>query len=1058
MSRYLAVIALLVLVVLPALGPATTPGTPGAPAEDVAQPGLLPPPPSPEIAPSHREAVYGDFVLAGNSVLRCPVADETAGDNSPEDCAAAAGGGESTGGALLDNSGNNNGYYMHLADDDGRGDTFSSSRAEVTIPDGATVRYAQLTWGGHTGTFIGFSGVNCVRPLLLQGEAPPPPAAPSPDQQQVRIAVAGANPVPVVRDPAHYRTTDGLDEPSQIYTDWADVTSAFAGMPSGGPSEVSVANVWAPEGPGCAGGWSLTVVFGFDAPAGYFAQPRVVDVYNDDLPRTGALLPGLLEPLLPGVPQIIDGLLPGLVPAATGTSVILPGITPARAGADVAIGLTAFDGDWRQGGETFTVDGVPVTEPCAGPGAEDFFRSCADGAIGAPDATSRPGNNFSVDAKTVRPQLADNDTGSVEVGVQSTGDFVVLGSVVLAETVAPSVAITMTGPQDPVAQGSLVSYAIEVRNDGGLPLSAVTLTTDDGVLCTPVRLPDLAPGATTNVTCLRSASAPGDLTTTATVAGTYLASGATVTATATATVAVTPSDYTVERMPDRLVVREGAPVTFAVTLRNNTAADLTGLVYTDDVSECAAPAAILPAGGVLEFDCTATAPATTFESGGTMSGTGPAGTVTVSSDRVVISVIAPAATITTTAAKDTLYRGDSVELTFTITNPGVDQDEALTDLRVTTGDLCTPDPVPALAPGESATVSCVAEPTESQDVVATVTGRDVNGDEVTATAEPVPLTVLEPLIELTQEVDVPTVRVGGEVTITFTVTNVGTEADGPVTDVRITSPTLPPSCLPESVPTLAAGESTTATCGATPDRTFDNQAFAAAVDQLQRPMRVGTAPLRVTVINPALTISTTAEPESAQHGAEVDFAVTVRNIGDVPMTVDVTNDNAPDCDFALAGEGLRAGAANGVRCTVTTPTDDGVAELTNTAAYTADPLESTGDVGEPLTGSDDATVTLSAGQAPPPPAPGTDPVTGGGGGGGDGVSGGSLGDDSDDSGGTGGRGGGGSDEDLAWTGASVALPIGLGVSLLILGGLTLIATSRRRHDEDSMLYRWWPGD
>ena len=1043
MSRYLAVIALLVLVVLPALGPATTPPA-GAPTEDVAQPGLLPPPPSPTITPSYRDAVYGDVVLVGGSVLRCPAGDEIAGDNSAEDCAAAAAGGPSTGGAPLDNSGNNNGYYMHLADDDGRGDTFSSSTAEVTVPAGATVRYAQLTWGGHTGTFIGFSGVNCVRPLLLQGEPPPPPAAPSPDQQQVRIAVGGAEPVPVIRDPAHFQTTDGLDEPSQIYTDWADVTAAFADAPTGAAFPVSVANVWAPTGPGCAGGWSLTVVFDFGAPTAEHPQPRVVDVYNEDLPKTGALLPGLLEPLLPGVPQIVDGLLPGLVPAAAGTSVILPGVTPARSTADLMIGVTAFDGDWQQGGETFTVDGTPVAEPCAGPGPEDFFRSCAG-----------TGNNFSVDAKTVRPALADNDTGAVEVGVQSTGDFLVLGSVVLAETVAPSVAITMTGPQDPVTQGSLVSYDIEVRNDGGLPLSNVTLTADDGVLCTPSKLPALAPGASTTVTCLRSASDPGELTTTATVTGTYLASGATVSATATATVTVVPADYTVERVPDRLAVREGDPVTFAVRLRNNTAGDLSGMTYTDDAAtDCAAPAAVLPAGGVLEFTCTATAPATTFESGGTMRGTGPAGAVTVTSDRVVITVIAPVATVTTAAAKDTLYRGDSVELTFTVTNTGDDQDEALTDLRVTTGDLCTPDPIPALAPGETATVSCVAEPAESQDVVATLTALDVNGDEVTATAPPVPITVLEPLVELTQEVDRPTVRVGDDVTITFTVTHVGTDADGPVTDVRITSPTLPPSCLPDPVAELAPGESTTATCGANPDRTFDNQAFAAAVDQAQRPMRVGTTPLRVTVINPALTISTTADPEQAQHGAEVDFAVTVRNIGDVPMTVEVTNDNAPDCDFALAGEGLRAGAASGVRCTVTTPAEEGTAELTNTATYTADPLESTGDTGEPLTGADDATVKLLAGQAPPPPPPGTDPVTG------DGVSGGSLGDD--DTGGGGGSGGGsGNDDDggdLAWTGASLALPVGLGVSLLVLGGLTLVVTSRRRHDENSMLYRWWPGD
>ena len=1049
MSRYLAAIALLLVVVLPAIGFTAGGSSAPPPPEQVAQPALVPPPPSPTVAPTFREAVFGDFALAGNSVLRCPVDDEVSGDNPPADCAAAVVGDQPSGSALLDNSGNNNGYYMHLAGGDGP-DTFDASSAALTVPEGATVRYAQLNWGGHTGTFIGFSGVNCVRPLLLQGEPPPPPAAAAPAQQQVRLAVGGAAAAPVARDPAHFRTTDGLTEPSQVYTDWADVTGSFDGVATGSPVELSVSNVWAPTGPGCAGGWSIVVVFDYGAPHAGYETPRVVDLYNDELPRSGALLPGLVEPLLPGVPSIIDGLLPGLVPALTGTRVILPGVNPRRSAANVAIGLTAYDGDWRQGGETFTVDGDPVTEPCSGAGTEDFFRSCAEG--------SGVRNNLSVDAKTVRPELADNDTGDIEIGVGSVSDFVVVQNVVLSESVDPAVSLTMTGPATPVEQGRLATFELDIRNDGGLPLTDVELTTSataaDGIRCTPAALPPLAPGATTHVTCMQPARVLPSFTTSATVTASYLlgSSGTphTVSATQSATVDVVAAPYTLERVPDRLVARAGGPVTFAVTLTNNTATDLADLTYTDEAApDCVAPAAVLAAGQSLSFDCVATAPAESFWSTGTM--TGNAGQVTVTSDRVLVSVIDPVVTVSTSAAKDTIYRGDSVELTFTVTNGGDAPDETLSNLQAGAGDLCVPAPIAALGPGESATVTCVATPVATREIVATVTAHDVNGDEVLGTAAPVTVTVLEPLIELTQTVDVPTVRVGDEVTIEFTVTNVG--ADGPVTDVRITSPTLPPDCLPDPVATLAPGDSTSATCTATPDRTFDNQAFASAVDQVQRPMKVGTTPLRVTVINPALTIATTAEPPEAKHGEEVDFAVTVRNIGDVPMTVEVKNDKAPDCDFDLTGEGLRAGAANGVRCTVTTPTDEATTELTNNATYSADPLESTGDTGEPLTGADDAIVALVAGQAPEPPAPGPDPVTG------DGVSGGSVG------GGAGGSGGGGSgaggakkDDDLAWTGVNVALPIGLGVSLLILGTLTMVATSRRRHDEDSALYRWWPGD
>jgi uncharacterized repeat protein (TIGR01451 family) len=631
-------------------------------------------------------------------------------------------------------------------------------------------------------------------------------------------------------------------------------------------------------------------------------------------------------------------------------------------------------------------------------------------------------------------------------------DFVVMQNVVLSETVDPALSLTMTGPAEPVEQGRLATFDLEIRNDGGLPLTDLVLTTSateaDGIRCTPSSLPSLAPGAVTRATCVQPARVLPSFTTSATVTASYVGgAGGTVSATAAATVTVTPVPYAIERVPDRLVARAGGPVTFTVTLTNNTATDLTQLTYVDDaVPGCAAPAAVLAAGQPMTFTCVATAPAEAFRSAGTARGVAGTENVEIVSDQVLVNVIAPAVTVSTAAAKDTLYRGDTVELTFTVTNPGTDPDEALTDIQVTTGDLCTTPPVATLGPGETATTACVASPTESGEIVATATGHDVNGEDVTGTAEPVAVTVLEPLIALSQTVDPTTVRVGGEVTIEFTVTNTG--ADGPVTDVRIDSPTLPPDCMPPPVPTLAPGESATATCAATPDRTFDNQAFASAVDQANRPMRVGTTPLRVTVINPALTISTTADPAEAQHGAEVDFAVTVRNIGDVPMTVAVHNDNAADCDFELTGDGLRAGAANGVRCTVTTPTDESVTELTNIATYTADPLPSTGDTGEPLTGADDAAVALTGGQAPDPPAPGPDPVTG------DGVSGGSTGGGSGSGGGSGDGSGGG----LAWTGASVALPIGLGISLLILGTLTMLATSRRRHDENSALYRWWPGD
>ena len=1053
MSRFAALALLALVVALPVLslgadGPGGVP-----PAEPIADSALLPPPPSPTATPSYRDAVYGDFLLAGNSVLRCPVDGEVAGDHSPQECRTATTG-TGAGGGLLDNRSNNNGYFLHHADVDDRADTFDSSTATITVPRGATVAHAQLTWGGHTGRFIGFSGVNCVRPLLMQGEAPPAPAATGPAEQRVSLAVDAGPARAVGLDPTHFHTTDGLTEASQVYTGWADVTDAFDGIATGVPVPVTVGNVWVPSGPGCAGGWSLTVVFDHGEPTAEFPRPRVVDLYNDDLPRSGVLLPGLLEPLLPGVPPLLDGVLPGLVPALTGSSVVLPGVAPHRSTAGIAIGVTAFDGDWRQGGETMTVDGEPVVEPCSSDGTADFFRSCATGALDPSDPGTHLVNNLSVDAKTFHPALTDNDTGAVEVGIDTVDDFVVLGGIAMSEAIDPSIAITMTGPDAPVREGSLAQFDVRITNDGGLPLSGVTLTVgepDDGTRCVPAVLPVLAPGASSTVTCVRPVAESAAHDVRAEARGTYLAGvDGTVVASTSTHVEVVPADLAVIRMPDRLVTRAGATVVFAVRLRNNTDSPLHDVVYRDGAApDCAAPAAVLDAHATVAFTCAVAAPDTAFESSGTLSGTTVDGSaMTVESDRVRVNVIAPTLTVEAVAAPDTIYRGGTTELTFTVTNTGTDPDEALTDVRAEVAGLCAAPPVATLAPGERTTTSCTAAPTASGDLAATAAALDVNGEPVTGSADPVPVTVLEPLIALRQEVDRSPVRVGDEVTLTFTVEHTGTEEDGPVRDVRITSPTLPPDCHPDPVPELAPGDSVSATCTAIPDRTFDNQAFATAVDRFDRVMRVGTTPQRVVVHNPALTIATTADPESARHNERVDFAVTVRNVGDVPLTVAVTNDRAPDCDVTIDGQGLPAGAANGVRCTVTTPADETTTELTDVASYRAEPLPGSGDTGPPLSGESSATVRLEGGRAADPPAPGDDPLDP------------ARGDDA-----TGGPGGGATGGDtgradggaLAWTGVSVAGYVGAGVVLLVAGGLLLLATSRRRRDPDSALYRWWPG-
>ncbi|OLR92406.1 COG1361 family protein [Actinokineospora bangkokensis] len=1027
--RAWAVLALAVVLALPVflLGPSAPVPTP------VAAPGVLPPPPAAPVEPDLREAVYGDFLLVGNSSLRCPVAGEVTGDHTPAECAQARAGQRP--GGLLDNSATNNGYFMHLADDDTRPATFTSSRAVVVVPAGARVKQARLSWGGHTGMFLGFSGVNCVRPLLLQGDPPPAPAAPSPAQQRVGISLGGAAPVEFA--PQGYRATEGLTEPSQVYSAWADVTSVFTGTATGAAVEVSVSDVWVPTGPGCAGGWSLAVVFDYGQPTARYPHPRVVDFYSGTLPQGGALLPGLLEPLIPGFPSFVDALLPGLVPGLTGTAVSLPGVSPKRSQADVAVGLTAFDGDWGQGGERFTVDGEPVAEPCTG--GEDFFRSCALGAV--PPVV----NTMGVDAKVVRPALADNDDGSIEVGVQGVEDFVAVTGLVLAETVTPAISVDVTGPDAPVREGDLAPFAVVVTNTGTMPLRDIRVDAGAQARCAPAAVPPLAPGGSARVTCVQPAG-PGRVQNRTVVTGTYLTTSTgdarTVSATGQAFAEVTPADLAVRRVPDKLLVHAGEPVRFAVTLVNNTDVFYSGVRYVDGATPtCTGVPQTLPGRSSAAFECVLPAARDSFASQGSMTAVDAAGNeVRVQSQAVTTTVIAPTVALTGRAEPETAYRGSPVVFSLSVTHTGAESDGPLYDAVITVPG-CEVPTIPAVEPGATVTASCTAEPERSGPVAASVSARDGSGYAVTATTT-IPLTLLEPRLEVTQEVVPTVVRTGAPVEFTMTARNTGTAADGDLTDVRLDNPTIPPSCAPDPIPRLAPGESGSVSCTAVPDRSFSSVAVGRAQDSQGRAMSVTAAEVPVAVTHPSLAMQVAVEPESARHGARADFSVVVRNTGDVPVEVSVRNDQAADCD--LVEPSLRAGAAQGVRCQVDLPRDEAVDRLVNTARYTANPVP--GDGGAELGGESSATVRVLAGQAPQDPSagpdPGADPGTDPGGDPTpqDGITGGTGGTGSPTTGGA----GQGTTDGLASTGASVAGPLALGVGLLVAGAMALVLARGRR--------------
>ncbi len=148
----------------------------------------------------------GDITLVGNTIMSC-----------------SAGGGCTTARNGGGGNQNNNDWNMQYVDVDGDGTTFSSSRATLTLPVGATVVWAGLYWGGNSNN-------------------------------------ANRNTCRFASPAAAYATltADQLDNTGSAYSAFEDVT---ARVQTGGSGQYTVGNVYSTTGTNNYGGWSLVVVY-----------------------------------------------------------------------------------------------------------------------------------------------------------------------------------------------------------------------------------------------------------------------------------------------------------------------------------------------------------------------------------------------------------------------------------------------------------------------------------------------------------------------------------------------------------------------------------------------------------------------------------------------------------------------------------------------------------------------------------------------------------------------------------------------------------------------------
>nr|WP_206784399.1 DUF11 domain-containing protein [Amycolatopsis sp. MtRt-6] len=887
----------------------------------------------PPFAVGYDAVVYGDFVYAGNGVLRCPVA----ADGAP------AGGTVATPAACANTADrkdtlDNDDFFMQWADVDADPGTFDSASASVGVPPGAQVVFARLNWAGS---------------LTCGDRAVPPPGTPA--KQNVRLSVGSAEPVDIA--------PSGYAEEGSHYSALADVTSRFASVPPA--FDVTVGNVWTPKGFDCAGGWSLALVYAYpERNADYAPNKRKVVVYDGHLRQTAG------------------------APAAETT------ITGFRAAAaDAHLGVTAYDGDWGASGDQFLVDGAPAAEPATG-GTSNFFISNAENAAapGAKNNFSVDAKAFNVDSipagatsaklgvvtsgdtvlaqnlafsvpvpelqiavRPNQPKVHAGEPVTFAVVVTNPGDVPAagvevadpavpecakpLGTLAPRQTVSytctgtappddftntakatgtsalgdaldgvasarvdvlhPALGMTKTADRPAYRAGEVATFTIKVTNTGDTGLSGLQVADPKTPSCALTGA--LAPGETRTTTCTAKAPIADGVNTATAVATDEL--GKQVTARADAPAPTIAPAVEVTKTADPPVIHAGDAVTWTVVVRNTGDSPLAPVKVTDDTtSACSRTFAGLAAGATQTYTCTAN-PSRTTTTQVTATGTDLAGRPVAATASATVTVITPALALTAAAASAIARAGDPITFTMTVANAG---DAPLTEVAVTDGLPACAKAIGALAPGGTVTYTCTAPaPPDDLATTATATGKDQLGRTVKVTDDAT-VDVIHPAVSLAVRATPAQVREGDTVTWTITAANTG---DVPLTEVAVADDQVP-ACA-KRLGALQPGAQQEYTCTTTAGATgITNKPTATATDPTARPV-TSAAEAAFTVQHPAVAVTAEATGGPFREGDKVPFRITLRNTGDVPLTGLRVSDTQATAARALGGPAAGPAGAGG---------------------------------------------------------------------------------------------------------------------------------------------------
>lgn len=800
----------------------------------------------------HTDQVVGDVVTVGNAVLVCPRDPEGA----REDCLAAS---------RRDNRLNNNAFAMRYADVDDDRATYNSSSAEVRLPAGARVSYARLSWAGNRG------GQQCG--VGDPGDFPEGSA----EENEVRLSIGDAGPVDVA--PQDYtRDTSSVG----YYSADSTVTDAFAGVRGGEGGRdvrVTVGNVFAAEGRGCFGGWSLTLVHTAADPAGLGCDARRREVFVYD----GHVRQGVGDE-----PQAVT---------ASGFRV--------AGGGEVRAGVTAYEGDNGQVGDRLRVNGTPLADPATDKD-DNFFASTAQGRV-EPDYP----NNFSVDAKRVevpRGVIEPGDTEAtlgVSTGSAGGADAFLLQGLTLSVPV-PSLCLTKTVSPAVARAGDTVTWTLEVSNPSSVDVTDVEIT-DPAVADCAQTVRDVAAGDSETLTC--ASVVTEDLVNVASVTGAG-PGGATLTAVDRAAVDVVAPGVAISKTAVEDSVVEGEEARWSLTVRNTGDTALDEVVVDDPlVADCDRDLGRLDRGEERTYRCAGRV-TDDLTNTATVTASAPGGPALSASDSATVTVepapTAPAVGITKTAVEDSVTTGDRAHWEITVTNTGAGalEDVTVDDPLVETCDRT----FAALAAGEERSYTCGRTIREDVENVATVTATGDGGPEVSDTDSATVRAEGPFTVTVTPETDrtVP----GQEVDLTVEVTN---ENRGPVDAVRLRT-TGTENCARRGPVDLPSGKSRQWTCTVEAGDDGDDLVVVATARGRTPAGPISDrddATVRVLVPEVSVEVGLVA----ATDGADGRTDVTVSNPGETPLRgVRLGVEGATLCQ--LPGGRLPAGDSATVTCSL----------------------------------------------------------------------------------------------------------------------------------------------